>query len=65
MNIYLKHNVKQLLKMQEDIINNPENKQSNKDSIYLYNAKARKKLDAISWAIYAKTVNKEAPLCNQ
>lgn len=40
--------------MNQLIINDPKNKTQVGESINKFNSKARKKLDKISWAIYAK-----------
>jgi hypothetical protein len=55
MNNYLKYPLKTLLIIQNNITNNKNNKNKDKNSIYLLNKKSRKKLDLISWAIYSKT----------
>jgi hypothetical protein len=59
MNEYLKRDLGELLRLQALIIKDPKNKNSVGESVNKFNNKARKKLDKISWAIYAKTKRKE------
>ena len=47
-----------LLQMAENIRNNSMSKNNNQDSIHIYNEKAEKRLNDISWAIYYKTQEK-------
>ena len=57
--LYKKYTIEELQKMMEDIQNDPKNKTTGE--LYLYTKSARKKTDAISWAIayHLKDLRKE------
>ena len=46
-----RYNIDRLLEMDKEIKEDPANKNTDKNSIYLYTKSARKKLDEIGWAI--------------
>ena len=49
--LYRKYSIGQLVQMQQKIRDDPKSRNPNKDSIWIYNKPAHKKLDDIAWAI--------------
>lgn len=59
MNKYLGKSTEELLKIDRKLQADPNNRNKDSKSIYIYNLKTRVKLDLISWAIFANMEKKK------